>query len=270
MARRKRRWSDNDKHLGPFTWAASDSAYKRVGFMLDSGDGDDYANCHLRLYVYWGTLLIEMPNWLLRPSVEHVPTPNGGYTERHSCEYGAFYVEKAVHMHYGAQTHNSRTGKSKIWFVPWLDWRCVSHRVCDADGKVIYDTEKRPRLMTEGEGTARDRLKDGMKKAKFLFADYDGEHITATVHIEEWEWKRGTGWFRWLGAITPRMRRRAIDIRTDKEFGPRKGSWKGGTIGTGHDILPGQSVEEAFKAWCQAEGRTSSRREAPVTYIGPV
>lgn len=42
-----------------------------------------------------------------------------------------------------------------------------------------------------------------------------------------------------------------LDLRFSEEVGPQKGSWKGGTIGTGCDMLPGETPEQAFRRYCE-------------------
>lgn len=101
----------------------------------------------------------------------------------------------------------------------------------------------------------------------FLIDDHDGERITATTHIEEREWKFGEGWFRWLSLFRRNMVRRSLSISFDKECGPEKGSWKGGTMGTGIDMLPGELHEAAFRRYCEQD-HSSKYRRYRVTFVG--
>jgi hypothetical protein len=86
--------------------------------------------------------------------------------------------------------------------------------------------------------------------------DYDGAEITATTHIEEREWKRGEKWCSWLSLFYRPMIRRSLDIDYSAEVGPRKGSWKGGTIGCSINMLPGELHDDAFIRHCVKEGLT--------------
>lgn len=104
-------------------------------------------------------------------------------------------------------------------------------------------------------------------KVAFLIDDYDGERITATTHIEEREWKFGEGWFRWLSLFRRNMVRRSLSIGFDKETGPEKGSWKGGTMGTGIEMLPGELHEAAFRRYCEQD-HSSKYRHYRVTFVG--
>jgi hypothetical protein len=82
-----------------------------------------------------------------------------------------------------------------------------------------------------------------------MFNDFDGEVITATTHIEEREWRFGTGWFAWLSLFRRPRIIRSLDIRFSAEVGPRKGSWKGGTMGHSIEMLPGELHRGAFQRY---------------------
>ena len=70
------------------------------------------------------------------------------------------------------------------------------------------------------------------------------------MHSEERQWKFGTGWFKWLSLFRKDRVRRSLDIDFSREVGREKGSWKGGTIGHGIEMLPGESNEQAFRRYC--------------------
>mgnify|MGYP001619279555 CR=1 FL=1 len=93
-----------------------------------------------------------------------------------------------------------------------------------------------------------------------MIIDHDGERIGVETYVEERERRLGTGWFRWLGFIVPKRCSRSLDIRFKSEVGPEKGSWKGGLIGHGIDMLPGERHEQAFRRYCKEEHRSKSGR----------
>ena len=45
----------------------------------------------------------------------------------------------------------------------------------------------------------------------------------------------------------PRFIHESIEVEFDVEVGERTGSWKGGTIGCGHDLLPGETMLESLR-----------------------
>lgn len=238
MTRRKRRWSDNQRQLGPFTFARDS---KRLGAVLDTGGGDwheyDDGAC-LRLHALGRTLIVEVPSLF-----------------RRGREYGAVLFEDAVHFSFGPQTMDSATTRSKCWFVPWLNWRHVRHSVYGLNGEHVATRGTRP----WGDWF---EVEKACPSVSFDFDDYDGERISVRTHIEEREWRLGTGWCKWLSLFACPKIRRTLDLDFSKETGPKKGSWKGGTVGHGIEMRPGELHESAFRRYC-AEHRMTFVDQVP-------
>ena len=233
----RRRWSDNDRSLWRFTYAHDRLA--RFGLMLDTGCAIEGDSAALRLHALGRTLLF----WL--PSIFKL-----------GREYGAFYSEGAVHLHYGPRMMDSSAEKSRCWFVPWLNWKFVRKSVYGLRGEHIA---------TENDGTPWQEWHEIEKACPFVsfdFHDFDGEFVQARTRIEEREWRLGTGRFRWLSWFRRPRVRRSLDIEFSKETGRRKGSWKGGTIGHGIDMQPGELHEAAFRRYC-AEHEMEFLGESP-------
>lgn len=68
----------------------------------------------------------------------------------------------------------------------------------------------------------------------------DVQHRRATIHVERRTWHRK--WFPFL-----RKARTSIDVRFDAEVGEKTGSWKGGCIGCGYDMQPGETPLECLR-----------------------
>lgn len=259
------RWSDNDRYFGPFTYARDSRGYRPIAIMLDSGDGDDYPGCRLRVSAFGHTLLIALPpmlkpwrRWVDTSHYEWSKGPGSGYCEQHSREYGFIAGEGALHWHYGPQTHDSETTKSKVWFYPWREHRCIRHSLYDLDGD-HFATLPEWGFRHKNGWAVKNAIEDACPVAKFDFTDFDGEQITATCRIEEREWKRGKGLFR-LFYLGRNVVARSLDLQFSSEVGKRKGSWKGGTIGHSIKMLPGELHEAAFRRYCEKEG---------LTFVGP-
>lgn len=254
----KRRWSDNDRHFGPFTLSLGDSW--RLGVVMDSGAGES-PGCHLRLYFFTTTLLIELPS-LIRPWRRFVDTsgyewskgPGSGYWYEHPREYGFCFSDGGFfQLFLGAQTMDSSTTQNWCCHLPWTQWRHVRHTLYGLDGFFVFEQMETVPLRDRYE---RQKV---CPAASFEFDDFDGERITATTRIEEREWLFGTGWFKWLSLFRKPMVRRSLSIDFSSEVGERKGSWKGGTLGHGIDMLPGERHEAAFRRYCD---------EHDLTFIG--
>lgn len=245
--------------------------------MLDSGAHEDHqGDCHIRVYFGTVTLICELPQQLLADHVtRHYPDSwdaatvarlgRNWYDLHQRREFGFSTSEGALHVHYGPQTGDSTTQKSKCIFLPWRNWRFIRHSHYNLDGKHFH---------TEFEAACCDwkasiAVREACPKSKFEIDDFDGERIVATTYIEEREWHFGTGWCRWLSLFRRHKIRRDLAIEFDKEVGPEKGSWKGGTMGTGIEMMPGELHEAAFKRYCEQEHRSKYRRFR-VKYVGPV
>ncbi|MES2348328.1 MAG: hypothetical protein V4641_12245 [Pseudomonadota bacterium] len=277
LHRRKRRYSDHNRHFGPFTFSRHGSeSWRPLGIVLDSGDDDESPGCHVRVQGFGYTLVCELPA-ILKPWRQWVDTSkyswskgSGGYWDVHSQEYGATVSDGFVQVFLGPQTHDSTTTKSWCTHLPWTQWRYYRHSLYDTDGALFWsgvENGKGDRNTRAAAREAASYAKEACPTVTFLIEDFDGERITATTLMEQREWKFGTGHFRWLSWFRKDMVRRSLDISFDKETGTEKGSWKGGTTGCGIDMLPGELHEQAFRRYCEQDHRSKSGKYA-VRYVG--
>lgn len=268
------RLTDNDRKFGPIVFGRTD--WKPIRLVWSSGGGDPDAPQRNTLTGYFGgwAAMICLPN-IIRPlRVEQIVTSwdaetvarlgRNYYFEIFPREYGFSICDGFLQVFFGAQTHDSTTTQSWSKFIPWQQWRFVRFSLYRPDGEHFW---------TQYEGIKKNGFADqwaaqeACPKIVFLLDDFDGERITATCHIEERQWKFGEGWFKWLSLFRRSMVRRSLDIKFDKEVGPEKGSWKGGTVGTSTDIAAGESCEQGFRRFCEQEHRAKGRRYS-VTFVG--
>lgn len=66
---------------------------------------------------------------------------------------------------------------------------------------------------------------------------------TATVFVERRAWR--PKWLTWTGCFE--KVRQSIDVHFSDEVGERSGSWKGGCIGCGWEMNPGESPEQTLR-----------------------
>ena len=273
------RLTDNDKHFGPFTiakWKGYFAAYLNTG---DGGDDDDEGN-RIMLIAFGWALRIALPT-IIQPHREKVMAHSwdeetvkrlgrNWYYAVDEREFGFSLSDMGngydfLQIRYGRQTHDSSTDKSWCKSLPWKQWDCVRNSVYTPDGK---------HFASEPKGNKRDfrewwDLKESCPVVHFGFEDYDGKMIVATCRIEEMEWHRGEGWFRWLKWFFPRKIRRSLDLQFSAEVGPEKGSWKGGTTGHGIEMLDGETPRQAFERYCANEHDARHGQKFRIRFIGP-
>ena len=265
-----RRWSDNDRYFGPFTYAREKrkNGYRPIAISLESGC-DEYPGASFRISGFGHTLILALPEWALKPYREKVYPKSwdeetvkrlgrNWYWDIEPREFGFSIAEGSLHVRFGRQSNDSKTEKNLCYFLPWTQWRHVRRSFYGLNGELIATSNERA-----------NRLKDGMKKwereqamaeatptVSFQLDDFDGERIIVTTRIEEREWRFGEGWFKWLSFFRKPKISRSLDLHFSAETGKRKGSWKGGTIGHAIEMQPGELHEPAFRRYCEQNNMT--------------
>lgn len=100
--------------------------------------------------------------------------------------------------------------------------------------------------LTKGNGKEYLPLEENnlVYKYHYDYKDkYDGEICPCTFWVEEREWR--PKWLTWTGRW--KDVKKYIEIKFDKEVGKGKGSWKGGCVGCGYDLKPGESPIECIQ-----------------------
>jgi hypothetical protein len=236
------------------------------GITLESAD-DEYCTDAARLVVYAFRRRIEwrLPQIVKPFRIRHHAVSwdaatiarmgRDWYDEIHPREFGFRLSDGFLQVFLGPQTNDSMTTKSWCCHLPWTQWRFVRLSLYGLSGEEFWTQRERGRRTGKQEDQRWDAAQR-VPKARFRFLDFDSEIIEATTHIEEREWLRGEKWCGWLSLFYRPMVRRSLDIEFSKETGSRKGSWKGGTIGTGIDLLTGELHEAAFRRYCEKNGMT--------------
>lgn len=277
------RLTDSDKNWGPFTlgrWKNSIMVEFSTG---DEEDDGPYRNQFLFVAFGWA-LRVALPN--LIPCAREKVFPDWdaatvkrlgrnyyfntwsrlfGFSLSHSgCVGGNGY--DFLHVKYGRSTHDSSTDKSWCKSLPWKHWNHVRHSLYAPDGTHFYTEPKRVRGISTFEKSYQKDQE--CPSCHFGFEDYDGEMIVATCRIEEREWHKGEGWFKWLKWFSRPMIHRSLNLHFSAEVGPQKGSWKGGTIGHSCEMKSGDTPESAFRRYCD-ETHERKGRKYKIRFIGP-
>lgn len=220
--------------------------------LRSAGQEDEKPHCSLVLYAFRKRIEINLPNIIkIKQITKKFTTPDGSekqYIEYIRREYGFSLSDGFLSVFFGDQTHDSSTTQSWSYFLPWTQWRHVRHSYYDLDGDFLFDAKPKFDYYFE---------KEKIPYKCFNFYDFDGEEIQARTWIEERQWERGEKPFKWLSIFYKPKIRRSLDIEFNKEVGRRKGSWKGGTLGHGIEMLDrNESHQVAFMRYCAANNLT--------------
>lgn len=125
--------------------------------------------------------------------------------------------------------------KTKFWHMPW-EWKYIRCDVLRSDGTWT----KRVACYEKGEPDGRQVW---TFPYRYILRSGEVQEVTATVHIERMEWRRK--WTRWLPLFA--KVRKSIEVEFSGEVGERAGSWKGGCIGCGYAMKPGETAEQTLR-----------------------
>jgi len=218
-------------------------------------EDDCMDECHLVLKVFGNRF--ELPA-LIKPYVftHHFKktwedgAPEASYQKTASRRYGFYLFDNHFNVMWGIQgdmhfEFSDEGLKEKRWscFLPWAEWKFIRHTVFNPDSTVYAEADH-----THVDFDVRDET----PTIDFTFNDYDGENLSVKTYIEEREWSRGVGWFGWLRCFFTNKVSRCLNLEFSGEVGKGKGSWKGGTLGHGIEMLNvEESNESAFKRYCK-------------------
>jgi hypothetical protein len=285
MTMRAIRWGDNDRYFGPFTWHPGD--YVRYGIILQS-QGEESPS-YLRMHFWRWTLCVTTPNWLCRPHKEkrypnwdeetvkrlgrnwywNIDQRSYGFQLSKSGDVGNSDFLQIYYGRAGGSMMDSRVEQRWSCFLPWTQWRHVRISFFGLEGERFADVLDRDQPTGFSRYEAQRAIEERVPKATFEFLDYDDQRLTVTAHIEEREWRRGVGYFKWLSWFYPKKVSRSLSLSFSDEVGPEKGSWKGGMVGHSVKMLPGELHEDAFRRYCDQEHRSKHRR-FKITFVRPV
>ncbi len=125
----------------------------------------------------------------------------------------------------------------RVIYAPWRNWRHISHEVRRADGSWV------PFVGSWEDGKEPDGRQEETYPYRYLLTSGELQERTATIHAERRIWRLS------LLRRTRRFQRvrYSIDVAFSGEVGERSGSWKGGTLGCGYDLNPGETPRECLR-----------------------
>lgn len=177
----------------------------------------------------WGKLFIHLP----------IKT---GVQDCESAAWGFNYHDNTVWFYIGGGGNFEGGKKWKTFNMPWYhEWYRTSTLLSDL---TWYHEKKGFRKNYKGNDYGSyDWIKENRWKDTVPYTDnYDGTIVNATISVEEREWRMN--WLYWCPLFN--KIRTTINVEFDQEIGSRKGSWKGGTIGCGYNLLPNETPYECL------------------------
>lgn len=157
-------------------------------------------------------------------------------------DYGFYTDEDAFVIKWGSHNLISK-GFIKFFYYPWSYDHCQTEFI-DHEGKFIQAPSSSDWF--EQYRFTKNNKKYDTYSYTYIRKDGTVQNRKAKVSVE-----RRTWWQRWFGLgkkhMTPKKVRTSIDIAFDDEVGERTGSWKGGTVGCGYDLLPGETPYECLR-----------------------
>lgn len=267
------RLTDNDKRFLCFTYGKC-TWWNPLSIEISSGDREEsnVAKNTLTFYAFGWIARTYLPN-IIRP---HVKKNKAGWDEATvkrmgrdwyetttARRYGFMLNDGTVSLNYGPAFDHWPNPYQYRFDLPWMHSRHVRTSYYGVDGSLYF---------TEVKGMKWDeerKIIDACPTKSFELTDYDGTTIIAKTSIQEREWRKGKKWCKWLSWFVKPTIRRSLSIDFDKETGPEKGSWKGGTTGHGIDMLKGELHEEAMRRYCEQDLR-SKYQKYKMTFVGEV
>lgn len=182
------------------------------------------------------------PRIIFSPYIFHfeliLPFRNNWTDECDPPKWGVAIHNNTLWIYKGGE---GNLGEGKNWWAwnfPFLTKEWVRTSLLLKDGSWEHETRK------ERKTFYHDHWKKRRKEWKYDYKDfYDGEIIPSVIHVQEREWR--PKWLTWTTLFA--TKRRTIEVNFSRECGERKGSWKGGVIGCGYNLLPNEDPLECVK-----------------------
>jgi hypothetical protein len=133
---------------------------------------------------------------------------------------------------------------SFVWC--WGDWSCRKYhplRMQHHSWHVLRPDGTWAKRVQSYEKGEPDGRREWVLPYHYKLRSGEVQERMATVFVERGEWRR-----RWIGWL-PMFRkiRQSIKVCFNDEVGESTGSWKGGCIGCGYDMKPGETAEQTLR-----------------------
>ncbi len=141
--------------------------------------------------------------------------------------WGIKYFERSLCLTWGR--------KCKFIYMPWM----LKHIKCEVlrpDGSWVKAVPSYSKEEPDGRQVWTFDYSYHLKSGEI-------QKRVAEVYVERREWRqRWLAWCPWFA-----VKSQSIDVSFNDEVGERSGSWKGGCVGCGYDMRPGETPEATLR-----------------------
>lgn len=214
------------KHARMFHW----------GIEFGQGDGDDglmlYAGIPFLFALYFGIA--------------------GVWRPKKPFEVGLSVHSNSVWLKLGAYCNESRA--SDPWYrrtiilltFPWelrhYKTEILEHKRAE-DARVVYvKSREKGFLESWDECQGFQKSVSQTYPYRYVLKNGNSQERQATVYVDRMIWRA-----RWWPVIPRQKVRTSINVNFDSEVGEGTGSWKGGCIGCGYEMLPNETPLECLR-----------------------
>lgn len=178
--------------------------------------------------------------YLVIPGVYHCRESQTGI----AIHNGAIWLYPFTDQHESRRDH-PWWKKNYSWYFPWNYERhlteILEHKSPETANAIWCDTGK----------SFMDSYEERVAAQKLASRDYDYTYTLksgevqkrkATVYVDRMTWR-----MRWWPVFRGKVVRTSISFNFDGEVGEETGSWKGGCIGSGYEMKPGEAPLETLR-----------------------
>lgn len=198
-------------------WMSFYPGWRKLNFIV--GPASYFDN---RFYIQfsfgWGQFYIHIP--CIRSKYDTSEPPNYGFY----FYSDSYWFPDTVCIRYGE--------RFKFLDLPWIfEWYRTSYFMNDSEWEHEYKERRIHDVHSEEFNNRKFRQKESYT---YVLSKGEVQNRIATVTVEEREWRRK--WLMWTSLFNRVRTTIAVDF--NDEVGERSGSWKGGTLGCGYELLP--------------------------------
>lgn len=133
--------------------------------------------------------------------------------------------------------------KMHVWNLPW-DYEWVRTSMFLKNGMWLHETADNRRSWKFSKETEEMLWKE-THPYRYALNSGEEQNLEATIGVEEREWRWRSRLFKAIG--WPKKISKTISVDFSVEVGEGRGSWKGGTVGCGYEMLPNETPAECLK-----------------------